>query len=241
MAGVKISSFTFAFNAILGGYPVAEAVMAVKPFVDETVAVDMSSTDRTRELLESVCDKVIDCPWGEDPMKESFLRHVQCSGDIVLLHEADEIFDPRLAETCCDLARQGHTNLQVWRIQVSQNGQRIAVYPHPVHRVFPVGGHSPDPIPVVGPEHGYLWDLTRWFRDNYWDRRKACSKIWGPQRNVMVRDHFLQSPELSDAELRILLQEPHWEWKVSPFALPEIIKPLVGMVRYSPTVEGWNS
>jgi len=241
-----VSAFTFVHNSLLGGYPVAEAIAAVRPFVDEVVAVDMASTDGTRALLERHADEVYESPWDCEgkPMDRAFLLHVRCAGDTILMFEADEIFDPRLAETCCRMARQGPLDLRVWRVQVSQNGQRLAWAPHPVHRVFPrgVGTYlenpvvAPDNIPVVPPEHGYLWDLTAWFRDCWRDRRRAHSEVWGRQRNVMPREHFLQSAELDDAGMEAALAEPHWEAKASPFALPDVVKLLVGMTRYEPTV-----
>ena len=49
---MKVSGFTFVHNALAGGYPVAEAIAAVKPHVDEVVAVDMGSDDGTREVLD---------------------------------------------------------------------------------------------------------------------------------------------------------------------------------------------
>lgn len=243
---MKISGFTFGHDCLRGGYPVAEAIAAVRPFVDEVVAVDMESTDGTRAVLERLCDHVLDSPWRTDrkPMDVAFLKHVQCAGDAILLFEADEVFAPSLAKAVVGLAKAGHRDLRVWRLQVAQNGQRLPWAPHPVHRLFPKGLGTyldnpvvaPDSIPVVSAEHGYLWDVTMWFRDCYWDRRRAHSEAWGSQRNVLAREHFLQSAEVSDRELAEILAAPHWAATESPFALPDLVKGLVGMTTYRPTV-----
>ena len=246
---MKISGYTFVHDALRGGYPVAEAIAAVRPAVDEVVAVDMASTDGTRDLLLRCADRVIDSPWtneaGVKPMNLAFTRHVECEGDVVLLFEADEVWDPGLAMQAAALARAGHTDLQVWRVQVSCNGQRMPWAPHLVHRVFPRGGgtylDSPVVCPVdhprIVPRWGYVWDLTMWFRENYWDRRKAHGECWGAQRNVVAREHFLQSPEVSDEDLEaVLADDLLWQATSSPFALPDVVRPLLGMERYRPTI-----
>jgi len=242
-----ISAFTFCHNSLKGGYPVAEAIAAVRPHVDEVVAVDMASDDGTRELLEDRADLVLDSCWdcgGVKPMNQAFLLHVRCRYDTILLFEADEVWDPRLARTVRGMARGGPLDLRVWRLQVSQNGQRLRWGPHPVHRVFQKGMGTyldnpviaPEQIPVLPPEHGYVWDVTAWFRDNYYERRAAHGQCFGPQRNVMAREHFLQPPEMDDTAMNELLAGRHWEAKASPFALPDVLKPLVGMTRYEVTV-----
>lgn len=254
---MMISGFTFCHNSLDGGYPVAEAIAAVRPFVDEVVAVDIASTDGTRALLERCADVVYDAPWdidkgtgsswdtdGRDPMLNAFRLHVRCKGDKILLFEADEIFAPSLAQHVCAMARVGAEDLRVWRLQVSQNAQRLQWAPHPVHRLFPKGAGSyldnpviaPENIPVVDAKWGYLWDVTMWFRDNYWKRREAHGQCWGAQRNVIAREHFLQPTQCSDEELKDILDSPHWTTKSSPFALPELVRGLLGMTEYKPTV-----
>lgn len=241
-----ISSFTLVHDAILGGYPIAEAIAAVRPFVDEVVAVDMSSTDDTRALLERCADVVLDSPWdcNEKPMNVAFRLHTKCKGDTIIMHEADEVYDWTLVSTIAHLVKDAPLDLRVWRLQVAQNGQYLQWAPHPVHRVFPKGGGTyldnpvlgGEDIPVIPPDQGYLWDLTCWFRDCYQARRKAHGECFGPQRNVLAREHFLLPAEVNDKTLWELLASPHWEAKASPFNLPKIVIPLVGMTRYEPTV-----
>jgi hypothetical protein len=43
--------------------------------------------------------------------------------------------------------------------------------------------------------------------------------------------------EISEAEAKQWLYGArHWEWKTTPFDIPEILRPLVGMVKYEPRI-----
>jgi hypothetical protein len=246
---VRISGFTFCHNAIEGGYPVKEAVMAVHPFADEVVAVDMESTDGTRALLESLPCRVLDSEWGEDNWKldrgdqvlvKAFRKHLECAGDAIILFEADEVWDWTLLREAVRLVRAGVPDLAVHRLQLSQNFQRCQWYPHTVHRVFPKGGGSyeqnpvkhPAWVPVLGPEHGFVWDVSGCFRDCWAARRRNQGELWGGARALRVAQHFAEPNEYADEAA--FLAEPQWEWGRSPFALPKCLERHVGKTRYEP-------
>lgn len=241
---MKISGFTFIHNGLDGGFPFVEAIQAVRPYVDEVIAVDIESTDGTFNILDKLCDKVLTSSWdGRDTTPRAFLKHIECKGDIIIFFEADEVFDDNLLSEALWAIERGHDNIAVWRIQVEQNFQRVRQYPIPVHRIFPRGGGSyrihptnlPDArfsIHILPPSAGYLWDISNCFRDTWFQRKQNQSEIWGEPRSLMVAGHFTEPTEISKIEEEDRLNEAHWLWTSSPFALPQILLPLVGKTRY---------
>src|SRR3990167_7624644 len=172
---MKISGFTFGHNLIRGGYTFVEAITAVRPYVDEIVAVDIESDDGTERLLPKLCNRVLTSAWdGRDTTPRAFLKHVECEGDIIIFFEADEVYDDLLLREAIWAIERGHFSLAVWRLQISQNFQRIRQYPIPVHRIFPKGGGTyhihptnlPDSryeITTIPQSAGYLWDISNCF------------------------------------------------------------------------------
>lgn len=235
-----ISGFSFGHNLIEAGYPFIEAIRAVQPFVEELVFVDMESTDDTRNVLQRLGVRILDSPWvcNEKPMNVAFRRHTECQGDTIIMFEADEVFDWTLLSTIAHMVQDAPLDLRVWRLQVSENFQRVKWYPHPVHRVFPRGGGSyvenpviaPESIPVIPNDHGFLWDCSGCFRDNWKTRRRNHQAVWGAPRDVGVPAHFLEPTEIGDIDK--WLAQPHWEWRNTPLAIPKILEPLVGMTSY---------
>lgn len=66
---------------------------SARPWVDEIVAVDTGSTDGTQELLRAAGARVFDFPWVDDfsAARNAALDH--CTGDWVLILDADEELD----------------------------------------------------------------------------------------------------------------------------------------------------
>jgi hypothetical protein len=252
-----ISGFTFIHNAIDGGYPIIEAIRAVQPYVDEVAVVDMQSTDGTVDLLIDLAKtpafhkvnlKLILGRWGNQA--GATLRHAhnlyrECSGDVIIHFEGDEVYDDDLIKTIVDMIENGHHDLAVHRLQLEQNFQRCRWYPEPVHRAFPRVSHTQkeghtttrhSQAVAIGPENGYLWDITNCFRDNWMNRvnKQAELRDAAPQY-IMTPIHCTLPADLSEHDAQQWLYGGrHWEWTSTPFNIPEILKPLVGKVKYEP-------
>jgi len=242
---MKISGFTFIHNSIAGGYPLFEAIEAVTPYVDEIVVVDMASTDGTRERLEKIpWVKVLPSPWGKEARLAAWELRKQCQGDVTIFFEADEVYDNKLVYNVRKEILRGNHNLAVYRLQLEQNFQRCKWYPIPVHRVFPTGQGSyhlhpvncPEGVKVLPPEMGFMWDISGCFRDNQQQRKANQAILFGQPRHMAVPIHFTLPYELSENEEQAHLTDSLWTWKTTPFDIPMVLKLLVGMTKYEPTV-----
>lgn len=241
---MKVSGFTFAHNAISGGYPVVESILSVYPYVDEIVAVDIESTDNTRHVFEQLGCLILDGKLnGTDTVNDAFKLHTACQGDLIISLEADEVFDDRLLDVVAWAIETGHKDIAVHRIQVTQNFQRVKEYPIPVHRVFPNGGGSyvqhptrlPDyPVHIIPANAGYLWDVSNCFRDNWKHRKLNQAKLFGQPRNIYVPGHFTEPIEYQNEDEMLVAN--YWTATASPFALPEMLRGLVGMTKYDPKI-----
>lgn len=243
---MKLSGFSFIHNALTGGYPIAEAIETIQPYVDEVVVIDMESTDGTRDLLRRLGVRIIDGKWGNQAgqtLAEAHALHWHCEGEVIVHFEGDEVFDEGLLWEITDRVSHGQTDLAVYRLQVSQNFQRVRWYPDPVHRVFPKAsvvkrGHTTDrhhQAEIINPAHGFLWDCTNCFRDNWIQRVEQQAELWhGKRQYIMTPLHILHEAEIDEAKARELLKAPHWTWTETPLKIPEILKPLVGRTKYEP-------
>lgn len=239
-----ISGFSFVHNAIRGGLPIFEAIQAVRGVVDEVVVVDMQSTDGTREALLSRDVKILDGEWSNEAGETLALAHSMnalCRGDIILHFEADEVYDPNLVRHIQDLIDFGYVDIAVYRLQLEANFQRCRWYPELVHRVFPKGtvqkvGHTTDRdeyAQVASTRYGYLWDCANNFRDNWLTRVRQQAFLWNeePQyRMVSIHDSITFPGTREAAEEQ--LAEAYWTWTTTPFAIPIVLKPLVGITKY---------
>lgn len=251
----SISGFTFVHNAIAGGYPIVEAIRAVQHYVDEVIVVDMQSTDGTREWLKEYGKKyegkvrIIDGYWGNsagETLREAHSQYIQCSEDVIIHFEADEVYDDNLIRTIVNFIKQGIMDISVYRLQLEQNFQRCRWYPERVHRVF--GKHSNtrkeghttnrhDLATVISPENGFLWDITNCFRDNWLKRIEQQAELRDAEpQYIMSGLHTLHVSEVLEDHARRKLNESHWIWTRTPFDIPKILKPLVGQVKYEPKI-----
>jgi len=239
---MKISGFTFIHNGVESGYPFVESIGAVRPYVDEVIAVDIESTDGTYSILDKLCDRVLASSWdGRDTTPHAFMKHTECKGDIIIFFEADEVYDDNLLSEVIWAIERGYHHIGVWRLQIEQNWQRVRDYPRPVHRIFPKGEGSyhihptnlPDfPVHILSPNAGYLWDCSNNFRDSWFQRKQNQAEIWGEPRSLMVAQHFAEPNEISRIEEENRLGEAHWQWTHTPLNIPTILIPLVGKARY---------
>ena len=135
------------------------------------------------------------------------------------------------------------SNILVYRLQIEQNFQRIRWYPELVHRIFTKGstqkdGHTSKQhhngltnYEILGPDKGFLWDITNCFKWNWLNRVNQQAELWNeePQYKMVGLHSF--NTILGDECLKNLGAE-HWTWTTTPFNIPEILKPLVGKKRY---------
>lgn len=265
-----VSGFTFVHNAIHSGYPIFEAIHAIRNYVNEVVIVDMESTDKTRELLNRYSEmcfntkgnledeflgecrcpaiNIIDGKWGNqagETLKEAHSLYKECSGDIILHFEADEVYSKGLLDIIVECIQLDMKNLAVYRLQLEQNFQRCRWYPELVHRVWPRNidiekvGCTTNYVKAdaISSEFGFLWDITNCFRDNWLNRVKKQAELRDEKDNyVMVPIHTLQESKIRTAYITERLNEPHWIWKATPFDIPDVLRPLLGMTKYDPTV-----
>jgi len=223
-----------------------ESIEAVRDYVDEIVVIDMQSIDGTWEILKKLGVNRFISSWPHypnprDTLNHAFEMHVECCrGDTIIFFEADEVYDDSLLQAIRWEIIIGRTNLAVYRLQLEQNFQRCRWYPIPVHRVFPRGEGSyvqhptncPSDAHILAASNGFLWDISQCFRDNIEGRRQAHREIFGTTRRLFVPEHFTQSAEVSEEEERELLRGPQWQWTGTPFNIPSILKPLVGVTNY---------
>lgn len=240
---VKVSGFSYIHNALHGGYPIVEAIEAIRDYVDEIVIVDCQSDDGTRQVLDKLGVRIIDGEWGDkagETLAKAHALNVECRGDVIVHFEADEVFDHNLIREVYLEIDMGNYDLAVWRLQLCQNFQRCQWYPELVHRVYPKGtvvknGHTTNKhneATAISQVWGYLWDCTNCFRDNWQGRFEQQTSLWGHSEPVYRRVplHFLQSP--TDFDVGAFLQEPEWEWNTTPFNIPQVLRHLVGKTRY---------
>jgi hypothetical protein len=265
-----VSGFTFIHNAISSGYPIVEAIQAVRPYVNEIVVVDMQSTDDTREVIEQLANtcleqgdiikgiagcncaaiNVLDGFWGNEAgktLRQAHSKYVECSGDIIIHFEADEVYDDSLIQGIVANIHSGLEDIAVYRLQLEQNFQRCRWYPEPVHRVFSrlshtrKEGHTTDRHSLaftMEPKNGYLWDVTNCFRDNWLNRIDKQAQLRNEEPQYLMESiHTMLPPITTEKEAQQWLYHgKHWQWANTPFNIPDILRPLVGMTKYEPNV-----
>lgn len=254
---ISISGFTFIHNGVAGGYPFVEAIEAIANYANEIVVVDMESTDQTRQVLEQLHHKhdlsIIDGKWAPGTagacLAAAHSMYGKCVGDVVWHFEADEVYESSLATAILAEIRRrsvlglGNYSIDVLRLQVSQNFQRCRWYPEYVHRVWAnvpgvvkQGQTTNIDMPLrhsISPRHGYLWDCTNCFRDDFMQRIEQQAELWGAGPNyLMVPLHATHAVVLDHDKVIEELKDERWTWKRSPFDLPSSLSALVGITSY---------
>jgi glycosyltransferase involved in cell wall biosynthesis len=126
---VKITAAIITFNEQEN---IAEAIKSVS-WVDEIVVVDSESTDRTREIAESLGAQVYINPWPGFSLQKQ-LATDRASNDWVLSLDADERITPELKTEILALARSGRL----------ADGYRIPRLAYYMGRAIKHGGWYPD-------------------------------------------------------------------------------------------------
>lgn len=95
----------------------AEALTAVREFVDEIVVYDTGSTDRTREIAHEHGARVIEGYWNDHfgDARNRSLAH--CTGQWILWVDADEVITGDLADARARLSAAGDVNAFLIGIQ----------------------------------------------------------------------------------------------------------------------------
>lgn len=100
---MKISGFSFAFNAAKLYYPIGEVIRSVLPICDEFVIAigEGDSDDTTREVVSGIGDpkvRIVDTDWGDRERLKKLMHSRQtnialkeCSGDWCFYLQADEV------------------------------------------------------------------------------------------------------------------------------------------------------
>lgn len=194
--------------------------------------------------------KVINGYWGNkagETLRQAHSQYIECSGEAIVHFEADEVFDDRLIRSVVSHIKAGTEDILVYRLQLEQNFQRCRWYPEPVHRVFPrlsntrKEGHTTNRHErafLLTEKNGYLWDCTNCFRENWFNRIRKQAELRGslPQY-ILTPLHTLHKAELTEREAyEWIARGRHWTTTHTPFNIPEILKPLVGLTKYEPRV-----
>ncbi len=101
---MQISAVIIAFNE---ESDIAEAIESVS-WADEVLVVDSESTDRTREIAESLGARVLIQPWLGFSAQKQFAAD-SASFDWILSLDADERVSPALRDEIVRLKTDGHT------------------------------------------------------------------------------------------------------------------------------------
>lgn len=263
----KISACTFVKDTFVGGWPIFEAIASILPFVDEYVVLDLGSTDPTYDTLCEIArtNKRIrvlqskfthtDANAFADAANECVRA---CEHDVVLFHQADEVWHQNLLELMDADLKKGVERMSFWRYQLRENLQTIKWYPHPVQRLglksdfeFIKDGMNPHgdgfAAPICGNYDGGYY--LKWGKDFETKPETLpthemildVSKM-GMFRDNIVKKHSLHAPmwhESNDIEgmpplewIKKEYRNPNWRKTTTPFNIPYIMTDLLGTLKY---------
>ena len=231
-----ITGFTFTRNSVTKGEPFVEAILQVKPFVNEILVVDIESTDNTRDVLYDLGVTVITATNNPDRV---FELHQRAKFENIIQFYPNEIYSiPLLKEIKTLIASCSIRDISVLRLVIEQNFQRIRWYPEFVHRVFRRGNVIKKGLSTnkehlkrmvrIGPASDYLWACHYCFRENWADQfsleEDICTRL--------VPNHFIGDNHFNN--ITNVCKAPHWKYKSTPFRIPTILNKHVGVSKYNP-------
>ena len=262
---MNISACCFIKDTFTGAFCLWESLASLLPFVNEYIILDLGSTDGTYETLQDIAsaNPKVKLHQGNWPIIDAgaFATLANdvinlCSNEMVIYHQADEIWHEDLLRLMQQRFDAGQYDLSFWRIQYRDNFQRVKWFPHLVHRVG------------IKSRFNFVGDGMN--TDRTWDA-KICSDYggeyfprWGemgdegikPYVNQMIMDVSLvggfrdniverrakhapfwhEEPTIEGKPASEwyaqALQNPDWRKIVSPFNLPRIMQYHVGKVKY---------
>lgn len=141
---MNISACCFIKDTFTGAFCLWESMAPLLPFVDEYIIMDLGSTDGTLETLREIesTNPKVRVMQGNWPTIDSgaFATLANdvislCSNDVVIYHQADEIWHQDLLRLMKIKLEAGGKDLSFWRIQYANNFQYVKWFPHVVHRV----------------------------------------------------------------------------------------------------------
>ncbi|GAA0085621.1 hypothetical protein UT300007_20600 [Clostridium sp. CTA-7] len=117
-----------------------ECLDSVKNLVDEVIVVDTGSKDRTLEIAKDMGVKLYEFQWCNDFSLARNFASEKCSGDWILVLDADEIVDVGNKETLINFATN-NTN-SIGKIEILSNfidGNEVSFSREYVSRFYPKG------------------------------------------------------------------------------------------------------
>lgn len=141
---MNISACCFIKNTFEGAFCLWESMASLLPFVNEYVVLDLGSTDGTYEVLHDIASanpkvKLFTGDWPSiDAGAFATLANdvvKLCSNDVVIYHQADEIWHEDLLQLMQQRFGARQNDLAFWRIQYRDNFQKVKWFPHLVHRI----------------------------------------------------------------------------------------------------------
>ena len=147
----KISACVFVKDSVENPFCLWESMASLIGLADEYIVMDLGSTDGTLEILEDLASnnhriRIVHGSFHtNNPSIFATLANDlvgMCKNEIVLHHQADEIFHEDLIDLMkADLAPLAERipsdwpGMNFWRIQLENNFQRVKWMPHPINHL----------------------------------------------------------------------------------------------------------
>ena len=240
----NISVFMVTHNCISRGEPVVESILQLNKCINDIVVADQWSNDGTDDVLHQLPCKVMFTTL-ENPYS---LFRTQCKNELVLMVDANEVFDYALLNELVEFIKfyddrkevLPPKNVSIPRIEVTYNFQKITWNAHEVHRIFPRSSRDWKRIGVTtnktklkkmihfGNEYGFLWAISNNFRDNWYKLAKNKDMAYLPP------NHYMSQISMDRQDMDNCKQDELWKCTKTPLHIPDILHNLVGDTKYDP-------